>query len=794
MKKVKFRFAKNVQALLLAMLIVPLFSTCKKDEKSDEKVMSAVTVVAGGETISTQLTGSTFEFLVGLDFKQDDLKSAKVNFTLSEKATSDPASGATVDLSVAQGVKFTVKAENGSTAEYTVKKIDGTSDKAEFTSFKLKVGDEEFLGTVVNADSKVTFASKFPYALLEDLADATPTFEWSIGATVSPATGVKRDFTKDVTYDITAHDGTKRTWTVVIEIAEPSKAAAITSFKLQVDNRVVGDEVHGTADLVTIDADNNLISFYMPGWMPGAGPYGLALIELLPEAIPVFTLSPFATSDVVSGEEMDFSGKGPWTINVTAQDGETTETWTIKRLLRTETHMNAFWVDVSDGIQSVQIQADINSETSEITLVLPAMPQWFTSANLSDVAPSMFDPAANVTIVPDYKEKQDFTKAQGVVYTLTAEDGETTETWTVKLAPYYLKEKWSVDYADLRDRVTDAGPQNPNSIALVGNYIALGRTADLLNKSDGSLAADKLNVAGWRAWNNQAANEADPFTISQDFPFFIANDDAGNMIGINLGAWNPNTCVVAKWTSPTAAPEVVMELSTRLEPEEGEDVGVQFGSFGRKLQVIGDVNNNGLIISTNSVARPDIGNSSMEHYLWKIQGGIADIANPTLVESRVPWGSNSYQLLTPLGIEPVPPYFIGSHSTTINDVAHYPTLQYGIPGSTTSIPGPFGSILGANAMNGWGTLSWHYHKLFEFDGKNMIATFSNTSDFYCFSLLENNAGELNPIVATTIPWNGTDWANGNVTGSFALEQVGSNILFYVFPTNRGVFCYELNKF
>lgn len=51
--------------------------------------------------------------------------------------------------------------------------------------------------------------------LLELLSDVTPTGELSIGATVVPAFSVKQDFTKEVTYLVTAEDGkTQKTWTV----------------------------------------------------------------------------------------------------------------------------------------------------------------------------------------------------------------------------------------------------------------------------------------------------------------------------------------------------------------------------------------------------------------------------------------------------------------------------------------------------------------------------------------------------------------------------------------------------
>jgi GH43 family beta-xylosidase len=47
-----------------------------------------------------------------------------------------------------------------------------------------------------------------------DLTALAPQFTLAQGASISPASGTPRDFTKPVTYEVTGSDGTKRTWTV----------------------------------------------------------------------------------------------------------------------------------------------------------------------------------------------------------------------------------------------------------------------------------------------------------------------------------------------------------------------------------------------------------------------------------------------------------------------------------------------------------------------------------------------------------------------------------------------------
>ncbi|MDV7390027.1 DUF5018 domain-containing protein, partial [Arthrospira platensis SPKY1] len=62
------------------------------------------------------------------------------------------------------------------------------------------------------------------------LASLVPTIGLSAGATVSPASGVARDFRNSVSYTVTAANGsTQRTYSVQVSVA-PSSQAEITSF------------------------------------------------------------------------------------------------------------------------------------------------------------------------------------------------------------------------------------------------------------------------------------------------------------------------------------------------------------------------------------------------------------------------------------------------------------------------------------------------------------------------------------------------------------------------------------
>jgi len=217
MTKFSFSF-KSMQALLLALLMVPFFSTCKdKDNpeppKSNETVMTNVLVTAGTEFYPTlQADGKTWKFWVDYGFNMDLLKSATVTFKLSDGATSTPASPANnVDLTSPKN--FTVTAEDGSTTfVYTIAMEVGESSEAKMITFSLYVGGENVAGVIDNDHSTVSF--DILQEFWDDLDGLVPTFTVSPGATANPAMDAPQDFRDEVTYEVTAQAGNKRTWTV----------------------------------------------------------------------------------------------------------------------------------------------------------------------------------------------------------------------------------------------------------------------------------------------------------------------------------------------------------------------------------------------------------------------------------------------------------------------------------------------------------------------------------------------------------------------------------------------------
>ncbi|MCX6877221.1 MAG: autotransporter-associated beta strand repeat-containing protein [Verrucomicrobia bacterium] len=146
------------------------------------------------------------------------------------------------------------------------------------------------LGSITGTSISVTV----PYAA--DLTALAPNITLSADATISPASGTARDFTKPQTYTVTGKDGSKQAYTVTVTKAPVSQGKEMLTFTLP-------GPIPGIIS-------GNRITVYAP---PSADVKALA---------PTLTLSPFATWATTvppSGTAQDFTK--PQTYTVTAQDG-----------------------------------------------------------------------------------------------------------------------------------------------------------------------------------------------------------------------------------------------------------------------------------------------------------------------------------------------------------------------------------------------------------------------------------------------------------------------------------------
>ncbi|MEI6533780.1 MAG: autotransporter-associated beta strand repeat-containing protein [Verrucomicrobiaceae bacterium] len=182
---------------------------------------------------------------------------------------------------------------------HTKSKIDGPANDATVKNDKpfVAAAAKEIQGFDISGaqvqrtpDGFIVFA---PYAM--DITALAPKIAVSPGATIEPASGVARDFSKPQTYTVKGLDGSTRSYMIVVR-----KHAVATA------KDVLGFEVPGaTAAAIS----GNTIGVYVPASMD---------VNAL---APVLKLSPLATSVPASGTVVDFTK--PKTYTATAQDGTT---------------------------------------------------------------------------------------------------------------------------------------------------------------------------------------------------------------------------------------------------------------------------------------------------------------------------------------------------------------------------------------------------------------------------------------------------------------------------------------
>lgn len=152
-----------------------------------------------------------------------------------------------------------------------------------------------------------------------DVTALAPTIKVSEGATISPASGVSRDFSSAQDYVVTGRDGVTKRYQVAVSRATANKAAAIVGFTVP------------AATSTVLSPDRIVVTV----------PNGTDLTNLA----PTFALSPFATALPASGTARDFST--PQRYTVTAQDDSTRTV--IVAVVRSDRPFAYTWNAAGDG-------------------------------------------------------------------------------------------------------------------------------------------------------------------------------------------------------------------------------------------------------------------------------------------------------------------------------------------------------------------------------------------------------------------------------------------------------------
>ncbi|HER10211.1 MAG TPA: DUF5018 domain-containing protein [Bacteroides sp.] len=319
-----------------------------------------------------------------------DLSSLVPDIEISEGAIIEPADSKADGFT--SPVVYRVIAEDGTTLQEWTVYVSVAEPSAEtgITAFSFEGQDgEAIIDTVTH-----TVTIEVPYGTAVDAL--IPVIGISPGASVDPAGGVATDFTGPVVFIVTAEDGaTMQEWTVSVAVL-PNTEADITEFSFQ-----------GQDWVASIDTTSHSVTFEVI--------YGTAVDAL----IPVIGVSPGASVDPPGGVATDFTD--PRIFTVIADDGVTTQEWTVSVVVlpNTETEILSFAFEEQTG------PAAINNETASISIEVENQADITSLVPFIEVSPgAAVDPPGGVTA--------DF--SADVVYTVTAEDGVTTQDWTVTVA------------------------------------------------------------------------------------------------------------------------------------------------------------------------------------------------------------------------------------------------------------------------------------------------------------------------------------------------------------------------
>jgi hypothetical protein len=228
----------------------------------------------------------------------------------------------------------------------------------------------------------------------------TPTIVVSKGATVNPPSEQEQNFFVEngVVYTVTAEDGvTKKTYTAKATRQSYSGCDILSFYVNNTEWTVIGD---------------SLITYVYPKEMTE----GLLT--------PVINLSQGATIDPPSGQEQNFFTAAGVKYTVTSDDKATTKTYTVRaRRKYSDCSVLSFSTETATG---EAVAWNIDEVNGHIT-------REFPDGVLSPLMTPKVVLSPGATINPPASLQQDFvTPEEGFAYTVTAEDGETKKTYTVK--------------------------------------------------------------------------------------------------------------------------------------------------------------------------------------------------------------------------------------------------------------------------------------------------------------------------------------------------------------------------
>ena len=322
-----------------------------------------------------------------------DVTNLTPTITVSAGGTVSQASGVTQDFT--NPVTYTTTSSDGlKSRQYVVIVTVASNTEATINSF---VFSNPATTGIVNDNNSYIYLT---VTAGTNLTNLTPSIAVSVGATISPASGVPQDFINPVIYTVTAHDGvTSHQYTAII--------VQIDSFKLVEPSGLGPLEQAEPIAVGTINNSSSTVSLIVP--------FGTNVTSLA----PIITVPSGGIISPPSGVVQDFTN--PVVYTVTSQDGVITKQYTVSvtQASNTDAFITSFVLPNHTGRLSINNVSFAVS--SRVTL----------GTGLINLTP-VIGVSVGATISPASGVPQDFINP--VIYTVTAHDGVTKHQYTVTVS------------------------------------------------------------------------------------------------------------------------------------------------------------------------------------------------------------------------------------------------------------------------------------------------------------------------------------------------------------------------
>jgi hypothetical protein len=274
----------------------------------------------------------------------------------------DPVSGMANNFG--SQATYTVKARNGTAQPYTVRVLPGQNNAKEITAFTFPgVGVlETVIGAVPDADGNI------PVSVTVDqnttsIGSLSPDISHT-GKTISPGSGVSRDFRTPVLYMVTAEDGSTKDYAVSVHVSSNS-SALITGFVFR-SVPIPGGSIQAVG---SIDQDRRAITVALPRTTAVLGSLPTSLtptITYIGASIKLSGAGSEETDNPFTDTARDFTGT-PVKYTVTAADSSEQEYTVTVKFEEQNLGLNVTFQGISDP---VLITASFDQSTGRLTLTI----------------------------------------------------------------------------------------------------------------------------------------------------------------------------------------------------------------------------------------------------------------------------------------------------------------------------------------------------------------------------------------------------------------------------------------